>query len=58
MGDLNLTYRFAQCEWVQRYVGVGARIMPDRYDARGGYEFYRIGAVDLQGPMAGPRLWF
>jgi hypothetical protein len=24
----------------------------------GGYDFYRIGAVDLQGPMAGLRLWF
>jgi hypothetical protein len=108
VGDVNLTYRFAQCDWMQMYVGAGGRFMPDRYDPRGGfnftygaeafpckplvlsssldlgnlgsasvvraratvglihkhwelfggYDFYRIGAVDLQGPMAGLRMWF
>jgi hypothetical protein len=108
VGDVNLTYRFAQCDWMGMFVGAGGRVMPDRYDTRagfnftygaevfpckplvlsssfdlgnlgsasvvraratvglihrhwelfGGYDFYRIGAVDLQGPMAGLRLWF
>jgi hypothetical protein len=108
IGDVNLTYRFAQCEWMGMFVGAGGRVMPDRYDTRagfnftygaevfpckplvlsssldlgnlgsasvvraratvglihrhwelfGGYDFYRIGTVDLQGPMAGLRLWF
>jgi hypothetical protein len=28
------------------------------WEVFGGYDFYRIGSVDLQGPMAGLRLWF
>ncbi len=108
VGDLNLTFRFAQSEWMQMYAGVGGRLMPDQGDTRGGfnftygadifpckpvvvsssfdvgdlgsagvfrfrataglvhrhwelfggYDFLRIGDVDLQGPMAGLRLWF
>ena len=108
LGDANLTFRFAQSEWMQMYAGLGGRVMPDRSDTRGGfnftyggdvfpckpvvisssldlgdlgsaavfrvrgtvglvhrhwelfggYDFLRIGSVDLQGPMAGLRLWF
>jgi hypothetical protein len=108
LGDMNLTFRFAQCEWLQMYAGAGGRIMPDRSCTRGGfnftyggdvfpfkpvvvsssldlgtlgsaslvrvrgtvglvhkhwelfggYDFLRIGTVNLQGPMAGLRLWF
>jgi hypothetical protein len=108
LGDANLTFRFAQAEWMQMYAGVGGRVMPDRYGTRGGfnftyggdvfpckpvvvsssldlgnlgsaglvrargtvglvhrhwelfggYDFLRIGSVNLQGPMAGLRLWF
>ena len=108
LGDLNLTYRFAQSEWMQMYVGAGGRLLPDRGDTRagfnftygadifpckpvvasasfdvgdlgcagvvrirgtvglmhhhwelfGGYDYLRIGGLDLEGPMAGLRLWF
>ncbi len=108
LGDANLTFRFAQSEWMQMYAGLGGRVMPDRSSTRGGfnftyggdvfpckpvvvsssldlgnlgsaavfrvrgtvglvhrhcelfggYDFLRIGSVDLQGPMAGRRLWF
>jgi len=29
-----------------------------RYEIYGGYDFLRIGSVNLQGPMVGVRLWF
>ena len=108
VGDMNLTFRFAQTEWLQMYAGLGGRVMLDGSDTRGGfnftyggdvfpckpvvisssldlgtlgsasvvrarstvglihrhwelfggYDFLRIGNVDLQGPLAGLRLWF
>jgi hypothetical protein len=108
LGDLNLTFRFAQSEWIQFYTGAGARILTDRHTTRagfnflygadfqpvrpifvstlvelgdldsaflvhgratvganfgrfevfGGYDFLRIGKVNLQGPLLGLRLWF
>jgi hypothetical protein len=30
----------------------------DRFELFVGYDFLRIGAVNLQGPLAGLRLWF
>ena len=30
LGDANLTFRFAQSEWMQMYAGLGGRVMPDR----------------------------
>jgi hypothetical protein len=39
VGDVNLTYRFAQCEWMRMFVGAGGRVMPERYDTRGGFNF-------------------
>lgn len=108
VGDLNMTYRFAQHELAQFYTGAGWRVLADSYRARegvnllygfdlfpiqplvisglvdggtvgslgvihtraslglvrknwelmGGYDFLRIGWVDLQGPFVGLRLWF
>ncbi len=108
VGDVDLTFRFAQSEWMQMYAGVGGRVTPDGSETRGGfnftygadvfpckpvvvsssldlgdlgsagvvrvrgtiglvhrhwelfggYDYFRIGSVDLQGPMAGLRLWF
>ena len=108
LGDINLTVRFAQAEWVQMYTGLGARGMFDSDKTRGGvnfqygadffpadpvvvstlfemgnldrafvmrvrgsvgiqlrhaelfagYDWLRIGSVDLHGPMVGLRLWF
>jgi hypothetical protein len=29
-----------------------------RWETFGGYDFLRIGTVNLQGPMVGLRLWF
>jgi hypothetical protein len=108
VGDLNLTYRFAQCSWLQMHTGAGVRLLADRQDTRagfnflygtdltpiepvvistlfeighldnalvlhgratvgylherwelfGGYDFLRIGSVNLQGPLLGVRLWF
>lgn len=107
-GVANLTFRFAQNEWVQMHTGVGVRLLTDRSDTRagvnflygmdvfptkplvfsslveggtldsawvlhgrgtvgvlyrryewfGGYDFLRIGSVNLQGPVVGLRLWF
>jgi hypothetical protein len=39
LGDLELTYRFAQCEWMQMYSGVGGRGMFSRPRCRGGFNF-------------------
>lgn len=108
MFDNELTFRFAQSDWMRMYVGAGARAMEDRQtdrwgfnfvygadifpvwplvlstsvdlgdlgqafyiDARAtagwawrfgevfiGYDFRRIGDVNLQGALAGFRLWF
>lgn len=108
LGDLNLTYRFAQADWVRMYAGLGGRGLFDRYRVRGGfnflygadvflidpvvlstaldlghlnqafllrlrtsvgvqlghaelfagYDWLRIGDVDIHGPMLGVRLWF
>lgn len=108
LGNTNVMFRFAQCDWLQMYAGVGCRAMEDRrtdrwgfnftYGAeafpvwplvlatsidlgnlgeafvvqvRGtagwawrhgevfvGYNFLRIGEVNLQGSLAGVRLWF
>jgi hypothetical protein len=108
MFDDELTFRFAQADWVRMYVGVGCRAMEDRQtdrwgfdfvygadvfpvwplvlstsidlgdlgaafylDARAtagwawrfgevfiGYDYRRIGDVNLQGALAGFRLWF
>jgi hypothetical protein len=108
LGDVNLTFRFAQNEIVRFYAGLGFRLMTDRQDTHfgfnftygidvfpvkplvlsssfdvgslgsaavfnvratagvvhrgwevfGGYDFLRIGSVNLQGPVAGLRLWF
>jgi hypothetical protein len=107
LGDANLTFRFAQSEWMEMYAGVGGRLTADRCDSRGGfnftyggqvfpckpvviassldlgtlgsasvvrvrstvglihrhwelfggYDYLRIGNADLQGPLAGLRLW-
>jgi hypothetical protein len=108
MGDTNLVYRFAQCEWMQMHSGVGLRVETDSSETRfgfnftygadffpvqpvivstvidlgnldsafvvhgratvgavfqhwelfGGYDFLRVGGVNLQGPMLGVRAWF
>jgi hypothetical protein len=108
VGDVNLTFRFAQHECVSMYFGVGGRILTDAYTTKGGfnftygadvfpvrpvvvsalldagtlgsagvfhargtvgycferweafagYDFLRIGSVNLQGPLVGLRLWF
>ncbi len=108
LGDVNLTFRFAQANWVQLHAGLGARLLSDRQMTRagfnflysadffpidplvlsaqvdlgnlgsafvihargtagwqigrfelfGGYDFLRIGSVNIQGPLAGVRLWF
>jgi hypothetical protein len=108
MEDSELTYRFAQADWIRMYAGVGFRSMNDsqtdrwgfnfaygtdifpvwplvvstsfdlgdlgdafEVDARAsagwawrngeiflGYDFRRIGSVNLQGMLGGVRLWF
>src|SRR5262249_14468895 len=108
IGDMNLTYRFAQHEKIQFYAGIGARVLTDpcttnwganvlygfdlfprkpwivsalvdggnlgsagvihtrvtagvairHFELIGGYDFMRIGSVNIQGPTAGLRLWF
>jgi hypothetical protein len=108
LGDISLTFRFAQNEYVQMRAGLGARVLVDTGDARwgfnftygadvfpvrplvlsavldlgtvgdagvfhgratvgaifrgwevfAGYDYLRIGSVDLQGPAVGLRLWF
>lgn len=108
MGEYNLTYRFAQCEWMVMHAGLGFRNLFDgnrdvlgvnflysadlfrmdpvvvstqldlgnlqdafvvraratigwqlRYfELYAGYDFLRIGEVNIQGPVAGLRLWF
>jgi hypothetical protein len=108
LGDTELTFRFAQSDWLRMYAGAGFRAMEDRQtdrwgfnftygadifpvwpliistsvdlgdlgeafvvEARGtagwgwrngelffGYDFRRIGTVNLQGLLGGFRLWF
>jgi hypothetical protein len=108
IGDVNLTYRFAQNEWAALRAGLGFRVLADRHENDwgvnfhyggevfpvrpfvltgsgdigslgdafvvhgratagvvchgweifAGYDFLRIGAVNLQGPMVGLRWWF
>jgi hypothetical protein len=108
LGDVNLVFRFAECEWMQMRSGLGLRMQFDRGDSHfgfnftysadvfpvdplvasfqfdagtlgsatvlhgratvgatwhgwevfGGYDWLRIGNVDLSGPMLGLRLWF
>jgi hypothetical protein len=108
LGDLNLTYRFAQHEMALFYAGVGFRALADSSTSRfgfnflygadffpvwpfvvstsfdlgdlgsafvvhgrgtagvvwrnwelfGGYDFLRVGSVNLQGPLLGVRFWF
>jgi hypothetical protein len=106
LGDFNLTFRFAQTEYVQMRAGLGARVLTDTnrwgfnftygadfcparplvlsavidlgtvgsasvvharasagliwngWELFAGYDYLRIGAVDLQGPIAGLRFWF
>jgi hypothetical protein len=108
LGDANLTWRFAQNEWVQMHTGGGFRVLDGGQRTRWGfnflygadvfpldplvisaqvdlgslgdsfvvrvrgsvgvvyrslevftgYDFQRIGDVNVQGPMAGIRLWF
>jgi hypothetical protein len=107
-GDVSLTFRFVQTEALQMHAGLGARLLADPSDTRGGfnftygldafpvqpltvsascdlgsldaafvvrarasvgavwrnfevyggYDFLRIGSVNLQGPTAGLRVWF
>jgi hypothetical protein len=107
LGTSNLTFRFAQKEWVQMHAGMGFRLLNDRTETRAGfnflygadffpvkplvlsasvnlgnldsafvvqargtagialkrcepfvgYEFLRIGSVNLQGLVAGVRFW-
>jgi hypothetical protein len=40
IGDINLTYRFAQSERIQMHAGVGGRIMTDSHLTRGGFNFH------------------
>ena len=35
-----------------------AGVMLDRFEVYGGYDYRRIGDVELQGPMIGLRLWW
>jgi hypothetical protein len=108
LGDTDLTFRFAQCDWMQMYAGVGLRVLTDRYDSQfgfnflygadifpvkpiilstsldvgnlsdnffihgrgtlganyrncevfGGYDFIRMGGVNIQGALVGVRIWF
>ncbi len=108
LGDTDLTFRFAQCDWMQMYAGVGLRVLTDRYDTQfgfnflygadifpvkplilstsldignlsdnlflhgrgtlganyknwevfGGYDFMRMGSVNIQGALVGVRVWF
>lgn len=108
LGDVNLTYRFAQHEMALFYAGLGFRALADSSTSRfgfnflygadffpvrplvlstsldlgdlgsafvvhargtvgvvwhnwelfGGYDFLRVGTVNLQGPLLGVRLWF
>lgn len=108
LGDVNLTWRVTQCEWLQMHLGVGVRWQLDRVkDELGfntlyradlfpfdpahlttlievgtlhealvlhaqaalgmnyrrwqgfvGYDFLRVGSVNLQGPFLGLRAWF
>jgi hypothetical protein len=108
LGNVNLTFRFAQRSWIEMITGMGVRLLTDRNDTRagfnflygtdlfpidpvivstlfeignldnatviharatvgmiyghwevlGGYDFFRIGGVNLQGPVLGVRLWF
>ncbi|MBY0233156.1 MAG: hypothetical protein K2W96_28055 [Gemmataceae bacterium] len=39
LGDLMLTWRFAQAEWMQMHAGLGGRGLFDRYRVRGGFNF-------------------
>jgi hypothetical protein len=39
LGDINLTYRFAQAHWLDMYAGLGGRILSDRHATRGGFNF-------------------
>jgi hypothetical protein len=108
ISDHNLTFRFAQSEWMQMHAGLGARLWSDhagtktgfnfvyaaeaypinplvltaqvdlgnldsefvvhargtvgvqlrRFEVFTGYDFLRIGSVNLQGPLAGVRFTF
>lgn len=108
LGDTNVTFRFAQSEWLQFYTGAGFRVMTDaaathfgtnfvygfdwfpkkplvfstafdlgnlgsafvvharstagltfdHFEAFAGYDFMRIGSVNVQGPMLGLRFWY
>jgi hypothetical protein len=108
VADVDLTYRFAQCSWLQMYAGVGLRMIDTsvkdhygynftygadlfpvkpvvlslqldagevedvgifhvrstvgvlwrRFELFTGYDYLNIGGFDLQGMLAGLRLWF
>src|SRR5437870_3811692 len=108
LGDVDLVFRFAECEWMQMRSGLGVRMLLDhgdnhfgfnftyaadvfpvdplvatfQFDAGtlgsatllhgratlgvtrsgwelfAGYDWLRIGSVDLSGPLVGLRLWF
>ncbi len=108
IGDINLTYRFAQSECAEMRVGLGARVLSDSaltdwgvnvhyggdifpvqplvlsgavdfgnlgsafvvhtrasagvlyrgWELFAGYDFLRVGCVNLQGPLVGLRFWF
>jgi hypothetical protein len=108
LGDTNVTFRFAQSEWLQFYSGAGFRVMTDdtathfganfvygvdwfpkkplvistsfdlgnlgsafvvharstagltlkHFESFAGYDFMRIGSVNVQGPMLGLRFWY
>jgi hypothetical protein len=39
LGDTELTFRFAQSEWLQMHAGLGGRCLLDRCHRRGGFNF-------------------
>lgn len=39
LGNAHLTYRWAQCDWGQVHMGLGARMQTDRHDTRAGFSF-------------------
>ena len=43
LGDANVTFRFAQNDWLQVYAGLGMRYLTDQYDAKVGFNFLSTG---------------
>lgn len=51
LGDVNLTYRLAQNDWLQLHTGLGARLLFDRHNTRAGLNFLYGADLFLAKPL-------